>query len=77
METCFAPAKKAEKSVIPAQIESISSSPIMSKLMEATSGLLVVVNEDRQIVGLNEAVGRRVPARTRLVHLSAGRGNYL
>lgn len=55
METCFAPAKKTESSVFADQVDSISKSPVMSKLMEATSGLLVVLNEHRQIVGLNEA----------------------
>ena len=55
METHFAPAEKTDRRVFASQIENISKSPIMSKLLEATSGLLVVLNEDRQIVGLNEA----------------------
>ena len=54
METYFAPAEKTDRRIFASQIESISNSPIMSKLLEATCGLLIVLNENRQIVGLNE-----------------------
>jgi hypothetical protein len=55
METYFAPAERTDRRVFANQVECISKSPLMSKLLEATGGLLVVLNEDRQIVGLNEA----------------------
>lgn len=55
METNFASAERTDRRTFANQIENISKSPIMSTLLEATSGLLIVLNEDRQIVGLNEA----------------------
>lgn len=55
METYFAPAKRTERRIFCNQVESISNSPIMTTLLKATGGVLVVLNEDRQIVGLNEA----------------------
>lgn len=55
METNFAPAERTDRRVFANQVENISKSPIMNTLLEATGGLLVVLNEDRQIVGLNEA----------------------
>ncbi len=54
METHFAPAERTNSDTFASQIESVSNSPIMNKLLEATSGLLIVLNQDRQIVGLNE-----------------------
>jgi hypothetical protein len=55
METRFAPPEKTDRRIFAGQVESISKSPIISKLLEATSGLLAILNENRQIVGLNEA----------------------
>jgi len=55
LETYFATAERTDRRTFAGQVESISNSPIISKLMEATSGLMVVLNENRQIVGLNEA----------------------
>jgi signal transduction histidine kinase len=54
METHFAPAGRTNSDTFVSQIESVSNSPIMNKLLEATSGLLIVLNQDRQIVGFNE-----------------------
>ncbi len=66
METSFAPAERTDQTVFVRQIENISNSPVMSKLLEASCGLLVVLNEERQIVGLNEAflnsLGMKEPA---------------
>jgi len=55
MDSCFAPAELTERRILENQIESISSNPIMNTLMKATGSMLVVLNETRQIVGLNEA----------------------
>lgn len=55
METYFAPAERTDRRTFANQVENISNSQIMSTLLQATGGLLVVLNEDRQIVGLNEA----------------------
>ena len=43
METYFAPAEKTDRRIFASQIESISNSPIMSKLLEATCGLLILL----------------------------------
>ena len=55
MDTYFAPAERTDRRTFANQIEGISNSPIMSTLLEASGGLLIILNEDRQIVGLNEA----------------------
>lgn len=55
MDTYFAPAKRTEKRKFQNQIDDISKSPIMDALMKTAAGLLVVLNEDRQIVGLNHS----------------------
>ncbi len=53
MDTYFAPAKRTEKRKFKNQIADISRNPIMDALLRMASGLLVVLNEDRQIVALN------------------------
>jgi signal transduction histidine kinase len=55
MDTFFAPAERTNQSLFADQVESISNNPLMSKMLEVSGGLLVVLNGDRQIVGLNEA----------------------
>ena len=55
MDTYFAPAKRTEKRKFQNQIDDISQNPIMDALLKTASGLLVVLNEDRQIVGLNHS----------------------
>lgn len=55
METYFAPPKRTERRVFRNQIDHISHSPIMNNLLKAMSGLLVVLNEDRQLVAMNHA----------------------
>jgi len=55
METCFAPAPRTDRRRFKNQIHDISQNLIMTTLLKTVSGLLVVVNEDRQIVSLNHA----------------------
>jgi len=55
METYFAPAERTDVRVFRQQVEAVSSSPVMTTLLETMAGLLVVLNEDRQIVALNHA----------------------
>lgn len=61
MDTYFAPAKRTERRKFENQITNISHNPIMDSLLKAAAGLLVVLNEDRQIVSINpsflEALG--------------------
>lgn len=53
METYFAPAKRTERRKFGNQVEVVSQSPLMNTLLQTMAGLLVVLNEDRQIVALN------------------------
>jgi signal transduction histidine kinase len=53
METFFAPAKRTERRQFRNQVEAVSQSPLMNTLLQTMAGLLVVLNEDRQIVALN------------------------
>lgn len=55
MDTYFAPAKRTERREFKNQIDNISHSPIMNTLLKTMSGLLVVLNEDRQIASMNNA----------------------
>ena len=55
METYFAPVKRTGRRRFASQVKSIIASPVMKMLLEATTGLVVVVNENRQIVGMNDA----------------------
>ncbi|MCP3942898.1 MAG: HAMP domain-containing histidine kinase [Desulfobacteraceae bacterium] len=55
MDTYFAPVQRTEKRKLKNQIVDISRSPIMDALLRTASGLLVVLNEDRQIVAINHA----------------------
>jgi len=55
METHFAPAERTDVRVFRQQVEAVSSSPVMTTLLDTMAGLLVVLNEDCQIVALNHA----------------------
>jgi signal transduction histidine kinase len=53
MDTYFAPAKRTETHKLKKQIDDVIDNPIMDALLKTAAGLLVVLNEDRQIVALN------------------------
>lgn len=55
MDTYFAPAQRTERRKFRNQIISISDNPVMDTVLKTAAGLLVVLNEDRQIVALNHA----------------------
>lgn len=65
-ETYFAPAKRTEQRILTSQVENVSSSPIMNTLLATAAGVLAILNEDRQIIGLNDtflsALGIREPS---------------
>lgn len=52
-ETNFAPAKRTERRKFKNQLDTLSHSPIMNTLLGTMGGLLIVLNEDRQIVAIN------------------------
>ena len=55
METQFLPAKRTDVRVFNQQVEEVSKSPVMTALLDTMAGLLVVLNEDRQVVAINDA----------------------
>ena len=55
MDTYFAPAQRTERRQLKNQILDTSRSPVMNTLLETSEGILVVLNDDRQIVALNHA----------------------
>ena len=55
MNTYFAPAERKDEKELIAEIEIVSNSPVMSGLLHSISGLLVILDEYRQIVALNDS----------------------
>ncbi len=55
MDTYFASAKRTERRKFKNQITTISHNPLMDSLLKTSAGLLVILNEDRQIVSINHA----------------------
>jgi len=55
METYIVPAKRTDRRKFKNQIFDVSHSPVMNALLKTMSGLIVVLNEDRQIVAMNHA----------------------
>lgn len=81
METYFAPASRTEKRKFKNQVNCISNSPIVTGVLEAANGILVILNEDRQIVAFNhdflqtlgvhdpeEALGLRLGESLKCIH---------
>ncbi len=57
-KTQFAPAGRSKDDELEAEIVRVSTSTLISSLMNLMSGLLLVLNEHRQIVALNESFMR-------------------
>lgn len=55
METYFAPAKRTRGEALSRQIDMVSQSPLLNTFLSAMAGILVILNEDRQVIGLNHA----------------------
>ncbi|MDY6973237.1 MAG: ATP-binding protein [Thermodesulfobacteriota bacterium] len=55
MESYFASAARAEEKSLIAEIETVNENPVMSGLLHSISGLLVVLNNHRQIVAVNDS----------------------
>ncbi len=53
MDTFFAPAERTERRNFKNQLMDVNQSPVMNALLEASEGILVVLNEDRQIIAMN------------------------
>jgi nitrogen fixation/metabolism regulation signal transduction histidine kinase len=55
METFFAPARRTERRQFKNQLMDVNRSPVMNALLQASEGVLVILNEDRQIIAMNHA----------------------
>ncbi len=55
-ETYFAPAARASDDTLRRQIEMISRNPIVDTLLRLVSGLLAVLNQQRQVLAVNDAL---------------------
>lgn len=55
VDSYFAPSRRTDRREFKNQLVDISQSPIMSTLLRTVSGLMVVLNEDRQTVAINHA----------------------
>lgn len=55
MNTYFAPAPRVEKSHLISQVKRVCSSPVMNAILQTAAGLMVIINENRQIVSFNHA----------------------
>lgn len=55
METYFAPSHRTEGEKLSCQIRMVSDSPLVNNFLSAMAGILVILNEDRQIIALNNA----------------------
>lgn len=53
MESHFAPAKRSDPQRLAEQINLVAGSELLNSYLSLTAGILVVLNEQRQIVGLN------------------------
>lgn len=56
LDTFFASPERSDSTQIHSQISFISASPVMKGLLESVSGILAVLNEQRQIVAVNIAL---------------------
>ncbi len=55
MDTYFAPAERADENELATEIDIVSQNPVVTGLLQSISGLLAVLNEQRQIVALNDS----------------------
>ncbi len=55
METHFAPPENTNEAELAIEIEIVSKNPVLSGLLNSVSGLLAVLDENRQIVALNDS----------------------
>lgn len=56
MDTYYAKAKRSSKEKLESEIDVVNNSPIVSGLLYSMSGLLAILNENRQIISINDAL---------------------
>ncbi|MBN2280364.1 MAG: hypothetical protein JXQ65_07280 [Candidatus Marinimicrobia bacterium] len=62
METYFATPEREDKKTLEQQIKQTSENELINSLMKAIQGLFVVLNDKRQIVGINESFLKNLQA---------------
>src|SRR5512145_1322673 len=55
MDTYFASPEKTNDRELATEIEIISNNPVMSGLLQSISGLLAILDENRQIIAVNDS----------------------
>lgn len=55
MQTHFAPAERTSPEELHLEINAVTNSPVLTTMLEAVGGLLLVLDENRQIVALNDS----------------------
>ncbi|MBU5614926.1 sensor histidine kinase [Geomonas azotofigens] len=55
MDTYFAPAERATNERINEEIAMVTTSPVIQELLHSIGGLIAVLDEHRQVVGLNDS----------------------
>lgn len=55
METQFAPAERSDERRLRQDLEQVAQHPVVNTLLETASGLLAILNEQRQVLTLNDA----------------------
>lgn len=56
MKTFFAPAERATDEQVHEQVGFVTNNPIVTTLLHSAGGLLAILNEQRQVLAVNEAV---------------------
>jgi signal transduction histidine kinase len=56
VKTYFAPTERASSVELQHQVELVEQSPVMAALLEVVGGLLAILNKQRQILAVNEAL---------------------
>lgn len=56
MDTYFAPATRAPQAQLLAEIETVNESAVLNGLLRSIGGLLAILDENRQIVAVNDAL---------------------
>lgn len=55
MQTHFAPAERTSPQELDLEINAVSNNPILTTMLQSVGGLLVILDENRQIVALNDS----------------------
>jgi signal transduction histidine kinase len=55
MDTYFASPERTDKKYLAAEIETVNNNPVMTGLLHSISGLLAVLDENRQVIAVNNS----------------------